>query len=343
MSLRTKDLEVQYRYGRKAIDGININLKKGDKLVILGGECAGKTTLLKTIVGLLPITKGDLFFDNKNINNTTIKDRNFTLLYEDLGLVPKYSLYKNLLKPLLLHGVKRKNADYIIKELAVKYKLDAFLRDKAISLSNINIIRTAILRTELRATDLILIDNTFKQANENRKDIFLELLSSLQNITETLIFATSSIDEAVSLNCPILFLHYGQNLQYGNYLDLKLSPAYLEVDKFFNIKNYLLQDVKNHKITLLGESLELPINEYAYDKVHITFNTILNNNGFPTDVKNKFCRQEKFYIVSEYEDNVFTTNVDYETFISNKKTINIKIDFNNIKFYDYKTEKNINN
>ncbi len=71
--LEIKDLHVSYG-AIKAIKGINIHVKKGEVVAILGANGAGKTTTLRTISGLLRSNSGEIVFDNKNITKTPAHD-----------------------------------------------------------------------------------------------------------------------------------------------------------------------------------------------------------------------------------------------------------------------------
>lgn len=342
-NLRTENLEVQYLYGASAVSEINLDINGGEKLVILGGENAGKTSLLKCLAGITPTAKGKILLGNKDITTLPSKKRNVLMLHEDLGLVPYYSLYKNFSRILSMRLILKNNRDFVIKNLATKYNLDAYLRDKASSLSPTNIIRAAFLRTELRESDLILIDNPFKQAMDLRAKLFAEMLPVMQSTKDTLIFATSSIDEAVSLDAPIIFMYFGKALQQGSYNKLKTQPAFLEVDKFFNTINYCLADIDKNQAELFGRMIALPTNNYSQNKIHITFSTSIDKDGFKTQFLSKIFKNNKYYINSTDGQNTFVTEVgeaDFSAFsllLPNSPTISINYD--SIRFYDYKEEK----
>ena len=72
--LEINDLKKTFENGSPALKGVNLKINKGEFVSILGPSGSGKTTLLRTINGLETSSGGEIFFDNKKIDNTSIPE-----------------------------------------------------------------------------------------------------------------------------------------------------------------------------------------------------------------------------------------------------------------------------
>ena len=72
--LEINDLKKTFDNGSPALKGVNLKINKGEFVSILGPSGSGKTTLLRTINGLETISVGEIYFDNKNVDNKSISE-----------------------------------------------------------------------------------------------------------------------------------------------------------------------------------------------------------------------------------------------------------------------------
>lgn len=132
--LEARDLRKHYSNGEntvKALDGININVKSGEFVAIVGTSGSGKSTLLHMLGGLDRPTSGKVLVDNKDI--FTFKDDELTIfrrrkigfIFQSFNLVPILNVYENIVLPIELDGNIPDNSyiDKIINTLGLKDKL----------------------------------------------------------------------------------------------------------------------------------------------------------------------------------------------------------------------------
>ncbi len=83
MEIKLRNVTKKY-FGNNflTLKNINIDIAKGDFFVILGPPKCGKSTLLRIIAGLTPITSGDLFFNKKRVNNINSQHRNLAMIFK---------------------------------------------------------------------------------------------------------------------------------------------------------------------------------------------------------------------------------------------------------------------
>ena len=101
--LEIHNLKKIFENGTFALKGVNLNINKGEFVSILGPSGSGKTTLLRTINGLERSSKGEIYFDNKKVNNNNISEvqKKTGMIFQEFNLVNNLSAINNVLTGLL--------------------------------------------------------------------------------------------------------------------------------------------------------------------------------------------------------------------------------------------------
>ena len=100
---------VNKNFGKiSVLNDININIDKGDFLVLVGPSGCGKSTLLNCIAGLEKINTGDIFIDNKNMSDIAPKDRDIAMVFQSYALYPTMTVEKNITFGMKVRGLSRK-------------------------------------------------------------------------------------------------------------------------------------------------------------------------------------------------------------------------------------------
>ena len=94
--LELKNIRKQFA-GKVVLDGIDLEIQKGELVSMLGSSGSGKTTLLNIILGLTSIDSGSIFFEGVDISRTTMKQRGFNIVFQDYALFPNLNAYKNII------------------------------------------------------------------------------------------------------------------------------------------------------------------------------------------------------------------------------------------------------
>ena len=128
--IEIKNVFYQYNETKKAVNGVSFDVKQGDYVTIIGHNGSGKSTLAKLIAGLLPVKRGQILIDGKEVN-----EENIASIRTRLGIVfqnPDNQFIGSTVKDDIAFGLENKlvpseNMDAIINEFAKKVGLEAFL------------------------------------------------------------------------------------------------------------------------------------------------------------------------------------------------------------------------
>ena len=113
--LEFKKVYKVYTAGVKALDNVNLSIEKGEFVFLWGATGAGKTTLMKLITREELPTSGEVWLERCKISSLEdrylpILRRNLGVVFQDLKLVPHWTVFENLISPLLVLGVKKRDA-----------------------------------------------------------------------------------------------------------------------------------------------------------------------------------------------------------------------------------------
>jgi len=198
--------DVVKTYGRfKALDGINLSIKKGEKLAILGPNGAGKTTLVKIISGQIRATSGKVEVMGKNpaeFSRELRKNMGFVshnpMLYDELTAYENLKFYANL------YDVEDGDR---IEELLKKLRLYGRRHSRVKTFSRGMKQRLAIARALLHDPEILILDEPTSGLDIEGR---LELLKNLTSLEKTILLTTHNLSEAERLCSRAVILMNGK-------------------------------------------------------------------------------------------------------------------------------------
>lgn len=200
-----KALNIQKSFdGKKIIDGINITLKKGEIVSLLGVSGSGKTTLFNVLSGLLVPEEGRVLLDDEDI--TGKPGRISYMLQKDL-LFDHKKIIDNVSLPLVIKGMNRKEARAKADPLFTEFGLEGSQNRYPAQLSGGMRQRAALLRTYLASEGVALLDEPFSALDTITKaSVHRWYLDVMERIDLSTLFITHDIDEAILLSDRIYIL-----------------------------------------------------------------------------------------------------------------------------------------
>lgn len=195
-----KNLSKAFANAGQVLSDININVKKGDFVVLLGPSGSGKSTLLKLIAGLEEKSSGEINFSQQ-------KKFDKAFVFQESHLMPWRTLLENVELPLELMGVSKKERLQKATEVLSQVGLGSALHLYPSELSGGMKMRGSLARALVAKPELLLLDEPFAALDEHTRFKLSEDLRHLwQQSGMTVIFVTHSVTEACFLANRVLVL-----------------------------------------------------------------------------------------------------------------------------------------
>ena len=186
-----------------ALRDINLEIDGGSFMSFVGPSGSGKTTILNLIGGLDVPTAGNIFFKNTKLSAMNrnqmaqYRRKNIGFIFQTYNLFPVYSVYENILFPLLLSGSKEKDARERVMNIINKVGLSDQVKKRPSQLSGGQCQRVAIARALVKDPLLILADEPTANLDSKNSLQILELMSELnKQYKAAVVFSTH--DEKVT-------------------------------------------------------------------------------------------------------------------------------------------------
>lgn len=221
--LTTEDLKKYYDMGEiqvKALDGINLFVREGEFLAIVGTSGSGKSTLLHMLGGLDVPTSGRVVVDGRDISKMTkdeltiFRRRKIGFVFQNYNLLPLMNVYENIVLPIKLDGIKpdRDYVEQIITLLGLKEKKYA-MPDQ---LSGGQQQRVALARALAAKPAIILADEpTGNLDSRTSQDVLGLMKTTGQRFGQTIVMITHN-DEIAQMAERIIRLEDGKICGGGN-------------------------------------------------------------------------------------------------------------------------------
>ena len=239
--LETRDLKKYFDVGRgsklHAVDGVNLKIKKGTTLGVVGESGCGKTTLGRTILGLLPATEGEVLFDGENITHPTARRhkelrKEMQIIFQDpySSINPRHSIKKTIAEPLLVNKIETNKAarEERVYELMATVGLAKRLENSyPHELDGGRRQRVGIARALAVNPRFIVCDEPVSALDVSIQAQVLNLLMDLQEqMGLTYMFITHNLSVVRHISTEIAVMYLGQCIERGPSKELFQSPLH---------------------------------------------------------------------------------------------------------------------
>lgn len=220
--LSVRNLKKYYNTGEdtvKALDGIDLDICKGEFLAVVGTSGSGKSTLLHMLGGLDNPTSGEVIIDGRNISGlsrdelTVYRRRKIGFVFQNYNLLPLMNVYENIVLPIKLDGIKPDN-DYI-EEILKLLKLEDKKYFMPNQLSGGQQQRVALARALAIKPAIILADEpTGNLDSRTSQDVLGLIKISSQNLAQTIVMITHN-EEIAQMADRIIRIEDGKIVKGG--------------------------------------------------------------------------------------------------------------------------------
>ena len=157
-SLSLKNVTKTYPNGFAAVKDFNLEIEDKEFIIFVGPSGCGKSTTLRMIAGLEDISSGELYIDDKLMNDVEPKDRDIAMVFQNYALYPHMTVYDNMAFGLKLRKVPKDEIDRLVQEAARILDLSHLLDRKPKALSGGQRQRVAMGRAIVRQPKVFLMD-----------------------------------------------------------------------------------------------------------------------------------------------------------------------------------------
>ena len=248
-----------------AVHDFNIDIKDREFIVFVGPSGCGKSTTLRMIAGLEEISSGDLFIDDKCVNNTAPKDRDIAMVFQSYALYPQMTVYENMAYALKLRKEKPEEIKRRVEEAASILGLTKLLNRKPRALSGGQRQRVALGRAIVRSPKVFLMDEPLSNLDAKlRVQMRAEIIRIHESVGATTIYVTHDQVEAMTMATRIVVMKDGFVQQIGTPNEIYEKPANMFVAGFIGspAMNFIhgKLNAKGTKFIVDGENgFEIPL------------------------------------------------------------------------------------
>jgi putative spermidine/putrescine transport system ATP-binding protein len=239
-----------------ALKGISLTVERGEFIALLGPSGCGKSTALNCLAGLLPLSSGSIWLDDKRIDTLGPENRGFGMVFQNYALFPHMSVRKNIGFGLRMQNRPKDEINKRVEEAMRLVRLTAQGDKLPGQLSGGQQQRVAIARAIVVEPPLVLMDEPLSNLDAKLR---LEMRAEIRRIHASLgcatIYVTHDQDEALSLADRIVVLRDGQTRQIGTPAELYGRPADANVAEFMGYRNVIKSEA------VMGERVEVTIGE----------------------------------------------------------------------------------
>jgi len=244
---------VRFDKVQKSYDGItlvvknlNVDIAKGEFLTMLGPSGSGKTTSLMMLAGFEPATHGEIFLNNKPINNVPPNKRGIGMVFQNYALFPHMTVAENLAFPLKVRNMSASDTASKVKRALEMVELPAFGNRRPAQLSGGQQQRVAVARALVFEPELILMDEPLGALDKQlREQMQYEIKHIHENLGVTVVYVTHDQSEALTMSDRIAVFEDGVIQQLSTPNTLYEKPDNSFVAQFIGENNRLNGNIEH--------------------------------------------------------------------------------------------------
>jgi iron(III) transport system ATP-binding protein len=204
--------DIQIKFGNfHAIKNLNLHIKEGEFFTFLGPSGCGKTTILRSLVGFIKPTSGQIMLSDRDITHVPIEKRGISMVFQSYALFPTMNVYENIAFGMRVKKASKADIDREVRDIAQKVDLkDDQIFKKVSELSGGQQQRVAIARALILKPSILALDEPLSNLDAKLR---VQLRNELKNLQKkfgiTTIYVTHDQEEALTLSDRIAVFNNG--------------------------------------------------------------------------------------------------------------------------------------
>lgn len=219
----------------RALDQINLEVKTGSLVALIGPSGSGKSTLLRIIAGLEMPDEGRIWLGGKNATYSSVQERDIGFVFQNYSLFNNMNVYENIAFGLEIRGIDATSIANRVKQLLQLIQLEKLATRYPNQLSGGQKQRIALARALAINPKILLLDEPFGALDVKvRKELRTWLRRLHEEVSVTTVFVTHDQQEALEVADEIVIFKKGCIEQIGNPKDVYDYPANIFVKKYIS-------------------------------------------------------------------------------------------------------------
>lgn len=237
---------------------ISFDIEEGKFYTLLGPSGCGKTTILRIIAGFSDATEGDVYFDQKRINDIPANKRLVNTVFQDYALFPHMNVFDNVAFGLKIKKLPKAEIEKKVMEALRLVQLKGYEKREISEMSGGQRQRVAIARAIINEPKVLLLDEPLSALDlKLRTDMQYELRELQQRLGITFIFVTHDQEEALAMSDIIFVMNKGKIIQSGTPVDIYDEPINHFVADFVGESNIVKGTmIEDNLVEFVGKRFE---------------------------------------------------------------------------------------
>ena len=255
----------------RVFEGLDLEVRSGEFIVLLGPSGCGKSTLLNAIAGLLEIDAGQIWIGEQNVTWEEPKDRGIAMVFQSYALYPRMTVRRNLSFGLEMARTPKDEITRRVSQVAATLQIDHLLDRRPDQLSGGQRQRVAIGRALVRDAKVFLFDEPLSNLDAQlRNELRVEIKRLHQRLDATMIYVTHDQIEALTLADRIAVMQDQAIQQLGTPSEIYHRPANRFVAGFVGSPrmNFLDGSLERNggDVVFVAGDRRLPMRGYGFER-----------------------------------------------------------------------------
>ena len=252
--------DVTKHYGTTtAVNGLNLEIERGEFFSILGPSGCGKTTTLRMLAGFIVPDEGEIFLNGSSVTKVPPYKRDVNTVFQSYALFEHLNVADNVAFGLRRRRVPRRDIAERVRSMLELVKLADRQHAKPAELSGGQQQRVALARALVNMPAILLLDEPLGALDlKLRREMQIELKKIQREVGVTFVYVTHDQEEALTMSDRIAVMNDGLLQQVGRPIEIYDKPVNGFVAGFIGTSNLLAGEVVDNQV-MLGDGLTVPL------------------------------------------------------------------------------------
>ena len=335
---------IEKSFGKnKVINKFDMKINDGEFIVLVGPSGCGKSTLLRMISGLESVDIGEIYLDNKLINNLIPSKREIAMVFQSYALYPHMNVFENMAFGLKMEKIPKSEINQKVNNAAATLQIEDLLERKPKQLSGGQRQRVAIGRAITRSPKVFLFDEPLSNLDAAlRSEMRVEISKLHKKLSTNIIYVTHDQIEAMTLADRIVVLNKGNIEQFGTPNEIYSNPNNIFVAEFIGSPKMNIIKINKEQV-INSNTLDIFDNKITFENYKFKDEIYLGIRPEHISLKNKYEIQVKVKIdlVENlgFEKIIYAKESNNQIVIKssenlNEHTLNISLPKDKVLFFD---------